>query len=382
MTEPQGQPLAEQPGFQALPQRTREWILQSPHATADFTAFFEKGGRVEPAAHVDLPYYHATQPPKIYVSAKTYADLTGPDAGNRVDTELRLFANLAHEIGHDKNHTGTEPFRGKTADEYVEYRSRLEAKTVFNAYPIFDDRQKSDPAFRPKWDAIGYGRGSGLEPAGIYSEWKSGRIDDDAAIARLAAPIPSFPYTRPEPLIDLSGDGVLTQRDAYLRDYAMLMKHPTSERQTIPAPPGQSQGTVSSPTEPSHRDHALYTQIAGHVRAQDQQHGRRWDQTSERLTASLLALSKEAGLTRVDHVVFSARTDRVAAGENVFVVQGRLDDPAHVRAHMKTEEATRTPESASFAKLEALNERALGQTPNPAQGQVQDDPVRGPSLGR
>lgn len=136
------------------------------------------------------------------------------------------------------------------------------------------------------------------------------------------------------------------------------------------------------PTQAAHPDHRLYGQIRELVRAQDQQHGRQWDQTSERLTASLLALSKEAGLSRVDHVVFSARTDRVAAGENVFVVQGRLDDPAHVRAHMKTEEATRTPESASFAKLEALNERALGQTPNPAQGQVQDDPVRGPSLGR
>ena len=34
MTEPQGPRLAEQPGFQALPQRTRDWILQSPHASA------------------------------------------------------------------------------------------------------------------------------------------------------------------------------------------------------------------------------------------------------------------------------------------------------------------------------------------------------------
>ncbi|MGN7920188.1 XVIPCD domain-containing protein [Lysobacter sp. 22409] len=381
MTEPKGSRLAEQPGFQALPQRTRDWILQSPHATADFAAFFEKGGRVEPASHVDLPYYHATEPPKIYISAKTYADLTGPDAPNRIDTELRLFATLAHEIGHDKHHTGTEPFRGKTADEYVEYRSRLEAKTVFNAYPIFDDLQKSDPAFRAKWDAIGYGRGSGLEPAGIYSEWKSGRIDDDAAIARLAAPIPNFPYTRREPLTDLSGDGVLTQRDAYLRDYAMLVRPPVSEQQTDPASRGQPQGAVSrSPTEPGHRDHGLYAQIAGHVRAQDQQHGRQWDQTSERLTASLLALSKEAGLTQVDHVVFSTRTDRVAAGENVFVVQGRLDDPAHLRAHMKTEEATRTSESISFAKVEALSERALGQAP--MQTQMQDELARGPSIGR
>lgn len=85
-------------------------------------------------------------------------------------------------------------------------------------------------------------------------------------------------------------------------------------------------------------------------------------------------------MTRVDHVVFSTRTGQVAAGENVFVVQGRLDDPAHLRAHMKTEEATRTPESVSFAKVEALNERAQGQAPT--QTQTQDEPARGPSIGR
>lgn len=121
------------------------------------------------------------------------------------------------------------------------------------------------------------------------------------------------------------------------------------------------------PTQPAHPDRQLYGQVRDLVRVQGKQHGRQWGQASERLTASLLTLSKEAGLTRVDHVVFSARTDRVAAGENVFVVQGRLDDPVYVRTHMKTEKATRIPESASFAKVEALKERTVGQAPNPVQ---------------
>ncbi|MGH8082083.1 MAG: XVIPCD domain-containing protein, partial [Lysobacter sp.] len=80
--------------------------------------------------------------------------------------------------------------------------------------------------------------------------------------------------------------------------------------------------TKLSPSQSGHSDHPLYSQIADRVREQDQHHGRQWDETSERMTASLLALAKEGGLSRVDHVVFSAKTDRTAAGENVFVVQG------------------------------------------------------------
>jgi hypothetical protein len=137
-----------------------------------------------------------------------------------------------------------------------------------------------------------------------------------------------------------------------------------------------------TPSQPGHADHPLYAQIADQVREQDRQHGRQWDETSERMTASLLVLAKDSGLSRVDHVVFSDKNGQVAAGENVFVVQGRLDDPAHVRAHMKTDEAARTPEAVSFDKVEVLNERiaqhaaqvqSLGQTP--------DDTPKGPGMG-
>lgn len=138
-----------------------------------------------------------------------------------------------------------------------------------------------------------------------------------------------------------------------------------------------------TPTQQGHPDHDLYTQIAAQVRHQDQQHGRQWDGTSERMTASLLALAKENGLSQVDHVVFSARPDRAAAGEHVFLVQGRLDDPAHVRTHMKTEEALRTPEAVSFAKVDALNDRKAEQASDlqPSR-QVQDETQKGPHAGR
>jgi hypothetical protein len=189
-------------------------------------------------------------------------------------------------------------------------------------------------------------------------------------------------YPRPQerqPYYDSSESPPVLRHFDHTRNGVNLNQH-------IPLEPVADVSPVAAklgdPTQPSHPDHRLYGQIRDLVLAQDQQHGRQWDQTSERLTASLLALSKESGLTRVDHVVFSRKTDRVAAGENVFVVQGRLDDPAHVRAHMKTDEATRTPESASFAKVEALNERAASQAMTQAQSQTQEDIVRGPSMGR
>uniref|UniRef100_UPI001C08409B XVIPCD domain-containing protein n=1 Tax=Acinetobacter indicus TaxID=756892 RepID=UPI001C08409B len=62
------------------------------------------------------------------------------------------------------------------------------------------------------------------------------------------------------------------------------------------------------------------------VAALDAQHGRAFDQTSERLTASLTVLAREQGLQQVDHVLVSNATAQHPAGHNVFVVQG---DPAN-----------------------------------------------------
>lgn len=201
---------------------------------------------------------------------------------------------------------------------------------------------------------------------------------DERLIERLGLAIQVRPEER-QPYYDTS------QSPAALHHFDHTRSGP-SQNQHVPLEPvhevAPAPAKPSDPTQPSHPDHRLYGQIRDLVRGQDQQHGRQWDQTSERLSASLLALSKDAGLTRVDHVVFSQKTDQVAAGENVFIVQGRLDDPAHVRAHMKTEEATRTPESASFAKVEALNERAASQAVAQTQSQAQEDIIRGPSMGR
>lgn len=105
----------------------------------------------------------------------------------------------------------------------------------------------------------------------------------------------------------------------------------------------------------------------------DEAHGRSYDGTSERISVGLLATAKESGLEHVDHVVLgNAPSD--GSPQRLFVVQGELNDPAHVRASMTAEEAARTPVEQSFAKVEQISqaqqERALLAPQEPALEQT------------
>ncbi|NIJ69051.1 T6SS phospholipase effector Tle1-like catalytic domain-containing protein [Xanthomonas sp. 60] len=108
---------------------------------------------------------------------------------------------------------------------------------------------------------------------------------------------------------------------------------------------------------PGHPSHALYAQIAEGVSKLDAAHGRSFDETSERLTASLLVRASESGLSRVDHVLLNMQTAKVAAGEKVFLVQGDPSDPLHKRVTMATMEALQTPVEVSLAQLPAAEEQ-------------------------
>src|SRR3546814_6668114 len=103
-------------------------------------------------------------------------------------------------------------------------------------------------------------------------------------------------------------------------------------------------------------------QMRGHVRRLDQRHGREYDEQSERISHSLLALAKDKGLARIDHVVLSGKSEFVrSAGQNIFVVQGKLEDPANIRANMDTGLAARTPVPESSTNLEDNNRRLAGE---------------------
>lgn len=112
--------------------------------------------------------------------------------------------------------------------------------------------------------------------------------------------------------------------------------------------------TPLTPLQPQHPDHALYQQICQQVTELDAAHGRSFDETSERLTGSLLVLAKSNGLERVDHVVLSGATADQRAGYSVFVVQGELDNPGHLRAGMPTQQAVQTPFEESLQQFDVV----------------------------
>lgn len=124
---------------------------------------------------------------------------------------------------------------------------------------------------------------------------------------------------------------------------------------------------------PNHPEYGLNQQIRQGVAALDAQHGRPFDQTSERLTASLTVLAREQGLQQVDHVLVSNATSQHPAGHNVFVVQGDPANPAHLRAMMPTAVAVQTPVEQSMQKL------GLGvQPPVQAEQQTLDAQAQDP----
>lgn len=108
-----------------------------------------------------------------------------------------------------------------------------------------------------------------------------------------------------------------------------------------------------TPLNPEHPDHALYQQIREGVTKLDEAHGRSYDETSERLTGSLMVLAKSNGLDSVDHVVLSQPTANQPGGQNVFVVLGELDNPSHQRASMPTAQAVKTPFEESLEQFDA-----------------------------
>jgi hypothetical protein len=129
-----------------------------------------------------------------------------------------------------------------------------------------------------------------------------------------------------------------------------------------------SRQAVFDPRQPAHPDHALYTQIHGGMEQLNARQGRPWGESSDRTVASLLCDAKERGLTRVDHVLASEQRGSLQAGENLFLVQGRPDDPAHNRSCTKTAEAAQAPEPESLQRLDMINQKLTQEV---AQPQIQ-----------
>lgn len=372
--------LKQNEQFLGMPEKIRGWIGESEHATTDFADFFRNGGTIQTRVGIELPYYESIESPRIMVKEEAWLKAQKKDA--LVSPQLFAFGTLAHEIGHDRYNTGTVPFTGKTAEDYVDYRAGLEAQAIFNAYPIFKDLEEHpDLKGRLPFDSIGYLQG--MELAQMYNQWRDGELDDKTVVDRIAAKVPDRLYTLGA-MQDQNGDGQLTHRDAYLRDYNQYIA-PKLER---PAPSNEPIG----PADPKHPDHAMLEQIRAGVRKVDQEIGKSYDDASERISRCLLAACKDNremypnardvslaanALNRVDHVLLGTTG-------NLFAIEGRPDDPAHKRAFVPVEAAARTPVEQSDEKLQAANqsiaqERALAQQQELARG-INDPGQSGPNL--
>lgn len=337
--------------FQAMPEHIRGWILASPNATADFTTFFEKGGAIQTDPSQSKPLYRPSSPPAIVVNESEWTALR--QYGTNPWPQRHMFGMLAHEIGHDKDNT-TRPFpAGGSRDEYVQYRSEIEATAIFNAFPIFKDL-KDTPEFSKEapFDSIGYLHG--IELAKLYREWNAGELNDRQVVSAIASKVADTRYTLGGSLTDQDGNGVLTHRDAYLRDFERVLR-PKSEAQ----PSGR--GSDGEPKQPQRNDHgsanpedALWRNTRERTQEAFAQHGLKpSDQVLDCIAGCLAAQAARDGLDRIDHVLLSQHAGG-EIGRNVIAVEGRLDDPAQKRSHVETQIAALVPLSDSLRAMEAI----------------------------
>lgn len=78
-----------------------------------------------------------------------------------------------------------------------------------------------------------------------------------------------------------------------------------------------------------------------------------------------------ACLEKINHVVLGAATGPSPGSQNVFVVQGALNDPAHRRAYMGVDDALQPSVDESLAKLHRVDQ-------DPAVAQAVSEPSHAP----
>lgn len=102
---------------------------------------------------------------------------------------------------------------------------------------------------------------------------------------------------------------------------------------------------------------------------------RAYDGTSACLTTSLACLAKSQGFSRIDSVHLSEATATQRAGENVFIVQGGLNDPGNRVAWMRTQDALSVPVDQSLQRMAQLDAARTAPEPAFAQRHVEPQPV-------
>lgn len=117
--------------------------------------------------------------------------------------------------------------------------------------------------------------------------------------------------------------------------------------------------------QPGHPGYSLFKDAQRGVHAQDARVGRTPDHASDQLAGSLATRMHAAGGSRIDAVLMSNDAERS------FAVQGRVDDPAHLRVAVETVPAMNTPLDQSSRALQAAAEARQAEQQDRQLTQVQ-----------
>lgn len=298
---------------------------------------------------------------------------------NAIGQGSRIARSLSHEVGH---HLFTEPSDPTTKQSYVNSKLRGEAAATLSNVQV---QREIVAAGGPDIGVSGTGNRP-QQYGAIAAELQAGRINRSQALDQIAEVFKTeTPSVGPHANYELYYGAYYDQHIAPSQRQRRRRPEPeldaertaVAERVGTPADDSPSLHRVPSSTaELGDADRALYMQIRAGVERLDTEHGKPWDESSQRMSASLLVLAKEQGLSRVDHVVLNNPTESLARGERVFIVEGAMDDPAHRRGHMNTMDALRAPEAESLHRADALTQsQAAILELQPAQHvQTQDGP--------
>lgn len=296
---------------------------------------------------------------------------------NAIGQGPRIARSLSHEVGH---HLFTEDPDRTSKQSYVNNMLRGEAAATLSNVQV---QREIVAAGGP--DIGVSGTGSRPQQYGaIAVELQAGRINRSQALEQIAEVFKTeAPSVGPHATYELYYGAYYDQHIAPPQRRRSPEPESDAERTAV----AEQVGTITDDSPSLHRvssstaglgdaDRALYMQIRAGVERLDAEHGKLWDEPSQRMTASLLVLAKEQGLSRVDHVVLNNPTENQARGESVFIVEGAMDDPAHRTGHMNTMDALRATETESLHRADALSQsQAASLEQQPAQHvHTQDGP--------
>ncbi|PPT94177.1 phospholipase [Xanthomonas arboricola pv. arracaciae] len=110
--------------------------------------------------------------------------------------------------------------------------------------------------------------------------------------------------------------------------------------------PGQAQGAGSQ----------LFNDAVVRLDGQRERLGLRDDTAFLNTAASVAARASSDGLQRIDHLVPNRE------GDSLIAVQGRMDDPAHLRSHVQTASAANEPAHRNVDQLQQHNQQQSQQS--------------------